>query len=546
MTNNQGYVITGLPKGDCHCIYIREKCDSVNYGPWSDPIEICIPVAFDAAMYSVLSPVNLQCGDSVTDLSLVILNNGSEPITSLDINVNVSGDITENFSFTYTGTLLEKEMDTVHVGGVNGYWGGYIELTASVDLVGDQQTSNDTIVEHIFLYPFQPNVIDSEYCLGDTDIDLIAMPLPSGRHLWYDVPVGGSPIHAGDTLNVSISSDTLYVGYDKIEDTLSTTLQGGATCAGGNMFNVSVNERLEITGFSLSSFSSLSSIPVSVYMVHGGYQGTTQSDWTLMENTNATNPGGQQPAYFDLTAPIVLNPGMIYGFYLLYQASYTPGQTTYSDANMTIESGIGLCQPFDYCCSDRIFNGAIHYNNGVCSTTRTPVVPLLLDSIEANFRWNRISHTVSFVSTSLYADSLVWDFAGFGTAVGDSVTFQFPATDSFEVCLKAFNKCGSDSICKKVCAENVGVDNFYKQYPVLLYPNPSLGSFELSFDQPYVDDVDLRLVDIHGKAIWKTLLQNHEGLYHQRFERGDLSSGVYMLQIHNRDGTIIKKLVISK
>ncbi|MCH8546780.1 MAG: T9SS type A sorting domain-containing protein [Cryomorphaceae bacterium] len=546
VTNNQGYVVNGLSKGNCHCIYIREKCDSINYGPWSDPVEICVPIAFDAAMYSVLSPVDLQCGDSVTDVSLVIMNNGSEPITSLGIDVNISGDFTQRVSFAYTGTLLEKEMDTVHVGSINGYWGGNIELTASVHLAGDQQTSNDTIVEHLFIYPFQPNIIDSKYCLGDAGTDLIAMPLPSGRYLWYDVPIGGAPIHIGDTLNVLNNSDTLYVGYEEIDDTLATTLQGGLSCAGGNMFNVTVNESLQVTGFSLLSFSSNASVPVTVYMVQGGYQGTSQSDWTFIESTIATKPGGQQPAYFDLTTPIVLNPGMTYGFYLLYQASYSPGQSTYSDANMTIESGIGLCQPFDYCCSDRIFNGAIHYNNGVCSTIRTPVAPSLMDTIEANFRWDLISHTVSFVSTSLNADSLVWDFAGLGTATGDSVAFQFPATDSFEVCLRAFNKCESDSICRKVWAENVGVDNYYKQYRVLLYPNPSQGAFDLSFDQPYISDVTLRLMDMNGKAIWEELLKNHDGAYHQRFERGDLSSGVYMLQIHNREGTIMRKVVINQ
>ncbi|MCH8546931.1 MAG: GEVED domain-containing protein [Cryomorphaceae bacterium] len=547
VTTNQGYVLDSLPMGECICVHVREACPQGGYGPWSDPIEICVPIEDDAELVTLISPEDLQCGDSLMDVMVEIRNNGFNPITSLPIEVNISGDITENLTLTYTGNLLENEVDTVVVGTINSYWGGYVDVVASVNLPGDQLTSNDTVaIDSLFIYPFQPNVLSSEFCPGDTGVDLLAMPLPAGNYEWFGVPTGGTPLYTGDSVNVPTTSGTLYVGYVDLMDSLNTIQQGGSGCGAGNMFDITVNSSFEITGFTVRPFSTTTNMPISVYIVQGGYQGTTQADWTLVESGTIPSAVLNQPVRFDLTNNISVNQGTTYGIYLQFNASYTVGQNTYSNADMTLEAGLGLCQPFDYCCDPRTFNGAIHYGMQACSDVRTPVTPTEADSLIASFDFTQISHTVAFNNTSQNADSVVWDFGGVGTATGDSVSFQFPQTDSFTVCMVAYGPCGTDTVCETVWAENVSTEEHSLAGSLTLYPNPSKGAFDLSFDQPYISDVTLRLMDMNGKAIWEELLKNHDGAYHQRFERGDLSSGVYMLQIHNREGTIMRKVVINQ
>jgi hypothetical protein len=547
VTVNQGYVLDSLPMGQCVCVFVREACPQGGFGPWSDAIEICVPIENDAELLTMISPDDLQCGDSLMDVVVEIRNNGFFPITSLPIEVNFTGDITQSLSFTYTGNLLENEVDTVVVGTINSYLGGYVNIDAFVSLPGDQFTGNDSLsLDSLFITPFLPVITNSEYCPGDATVDLTALPLPSGNYEWFDVDTGGTALFFGDSVNVPTTTGTLYVGYADIQDSLTTLQQGGSGCGAGNMFDITVNSSFDITGFTVRPFATTANAPISIYVVTGGYQGTVQADWTLVESGVIPNAVLNQPVRYNLTNPIAVAQGTTYGIYLQFNASYTVGANTYSNADMTLEAGLGLCQPFDYCCNPRTWNGAVHYGLTGCSEDRVAVTPTMRDSVVANFSWMMQSHTVDFVNTSMGADSVVWDFAGLGTSTGDSVSFQFPATDSFQVCLVAYSKCGTDTICQMVYAENISVNEHSLAGSLKLYPNPSEGEFELTFNQPFSSDVTIELLDLTGKSLWMEQLEAFSGPFNRRFDRRDLASGSYMLRINNRDGTITKRIIINK
>ncbi|TVQ81432.1 MAG: T9SS C-terminal target domain-containing protein [Flavobacteriales bacterium] len=213
---------------------------------------------------------------------------------------------------------------------------------------------------------------------------------------------------------------------------------------------------------------------------------------------------------------------------------------------MTLVAGLGLCQPFDYCCDPRTWNGAIHYGTSACSDIRTPVTPTASDSVQANFTWNTISHTVSFQNTSLNADSVVWFFDTLGTAAGDSVTFQFPQTDSFEVCMIAYNSCGSDTICQMVWAENISVERFGELLDLRLFPNPNNGTFTLSFLQHLKGDLRVEIIDLSGRVLLNQLYTNHQGAFDNTYDLNHLASGMYQLRLSSPDGTTMRSFVISR
>lgn len=61
-----------------------------------------------------------------------------------------------------------------------------------------------------------------------------------------------------------------------------------------------------------------------------------------------------------------------------------------------------------------------------------------------------------------------------------------------------------------------------------------------------MSDVSIRLIDMNSKAIWMEHLDAFDGQYNRAFDRGDLASGIYMLQIHTSEGSITRKIVINK
>jgi hypothetical protein len=546
-SNNNMYELTGLSPDSCFDVWVAEVCGPGDTSTWTGPITVCTPIEYDSELLSLIRPTDLSCGDSALPITIEIRNNGFFPISSMPITANISGDLNQTLNFTYTGNLQINQVDTVVIGTVNLYNGGYLNVEVFTALTNDQNLSNDSLsADSLLVVPFQPLITNAEYCPGATDVTIRTLPLLSGGYQWFDVATGGTPIATGDSIVVPTTSGTLYVGYLDNQDSLNTIQQGGSGCGAGNMFDVIPNSTLDITGFTVRPFATQANMPISVYIVTGGYQGTTQASWTLVESGVLANAVNGQPTRFNLTNPLTINANTTYGIYLQFNASYTVGANTYSNSDLTLIAGLGLCSPFDYCCNPRTWNGAIHYGVSACSDIRTPVTPTATDSVIANFNWTTISHTVSFVSTSQNADSVVWDFAGLGSASGDSVSFQFPQTDSFQVCLIAYNSCGTDTICQMVWAENISVEQFAQQMQLDIFPNPNNGRFTLSFVQDYIGDVTIDLLDLSGKLISREHHPKFNGKYHRDLERVNLAGGSYLLRISTANGVTTRRVVINK
>jgi hypothetical protein len=154
--------------------------------------------------------------------------------------------------------------------------------------------------------------------------------------------------------------------------TLSTTFVGGNGCGAGNMFDiVAGSNQVTVNGFTLNP-SVVGAQTVNVYYLVGSYVPNTNNAaaWTLL-GAYAINATAAAAPTFMPTANIVIPAGATYGIYVQYNANYTDGNGTnqvYSNADMTINAGIGHCAAFDACCNPRVFNGTVHYTVGVNPT----------------------------------------------------------------------------------------------------------------------------------------------------------------------------------
>lgn len=146
-------------------------------------------------------------------------------------------------------------------------------------------------------------------------------------------------------------------------DTLTTTLAGGNGCTGGNMFNVTTqSDAVIITGLDVVP-NSTGTQNLSVYTKTGVYAGseTTAASWTLLGTYSFTGTMAS-PIFVDIT-DFTIPAGTTYAIYAQYDAQYTDVSvgTTYSDANITITAGAGLCGAFTSVNAGRAFNGRVHY-----------------------------------------------------------------------------------------------------------------------------------------------------------------------------------------
>ncbi|HUN06756.1 MAG TPA: putative Ig domain-containing protein, partial [Aggregatilineales bacterium] len=162
----------------------------------------------------------------------------------------------------------------------------------------------------------------------------------------------------------------------------------------GNMFDVTVTNPLQITGFDMSV--GWGQTTVSVYYRNGSYVGneTNPAAWTLLGSVRVTGQGPNNRTPIAISTP-VLPPG-VYGFYAAVtpifdvmsavDLHYSAGTLTVGTADLSISAGNGVggifgdpaaCvyrnYPNNPCIfNDRIWNGTIYYTpvGGIPTSSR--------------------------------------------------------------------------------------------------------------------------------------------------------------------------------
>lgn len=417
------------------------------------------PLTDNVAVTAISSPLNGTCGDSITDITLNITNLGSTIITSLPVVVYVSGDLTDTLNSTYTGPLAFGESGTFVAGSFNSYAGGIFSFTAILQLPGDQDTSNDTVaVSGIEIVPFAPIGFEAIACGVDTAV-LEAYATTLAGYTWYDSATGGNVVGTGSSFTVpSIASqDTYYLEYQNNSDTLETIFGGTNGCAGGNMFDITAINSVPIRGFMIDPNSSGNTNVTIHYIPNSTYVGneinaaawTTQGSFSVPTTLNV-------PAMVTLDNPLVIPAGATYAIYVEYDANYTSLTTTYSNADMTISTGAGLCSSFGGANPDRTFNGSVIYGYTGCSNDRVPVSATANPLPVSSFTTTEAGLEVTFDAAGSVADSLTYDF-GDGTSSTDSATTHtYPADGTYTVTLiSEVVGCGTDTteLTFSVCAD---------------------------------------------------------------------------------------------
>ncbi len=188
----------------------------------------------------------------------------------------------------------------------------------------------------------------------------------TGLTVTVDSQIPNNPTVSTPYLNICTGATTGMIATittSNAAGSLTTTSAGGNGCGGGAMFNITTNANsLNIT--SLDIISNVNGAQtVEVFYKTGTYLGseTTAGAWTSNGTYAITSTTGT-PINIDIT-DLLIPSSSLYGIYVKYGAQYTniTGATNYTNADLTITTGAGLCSLFGGLNANRGFNGTVHY-----------------------------------------------------------------------------------------------------------------------------------------------------------------------------------------
>lgn len=510
-------------------------------GTYIDTVTVIVPnpTLDDAAMDTVFIPED-NCGDTATEVYVAFTNMGANPITSLPITVTVSGAVTATLNATYTGNLPQLGSDTIMVGTVNTSVGGLTLFSASLNLGGDQDNSNDNGTTSVdfddALEPIPTAAIDT--VCGSGAFDTLYFPVGSSdTYYWIST--------ANDTLG---TSDSLVVGpLGSTDTTFLLSAVGGITYNVGpadntigsaaNFVDASV-QQLFFTALQQFTIKEMTVYPnangnVSVNLLDAASGAILQT--VTVPVTGVTTPGTAQR--------ITVNMTVAPGSYELHGGGSTTGGLwrnstggayPYSVPGVVDITGNSFGATYYYYFYDweistggcpkptgsvTIYNSGISVNAGFTSNNGAPTASNLTVSFDA--------------SSSTGATAYAWDFGDGNTGSGMNAQNVYSANGSYTVTLIATGPCGSDTTTSTVVIQGISLDENPLSKSLEVYPNPTTGDVSVEFDLLGNSTADIRVTDMRGRVVKVADYDHLNARFSGSVSLNGLAKGIYTIEIQS-------------
>jgi PKD repeat protein len=146
----------------------------------------------------------------------------------------------------------------------------------------------------------------------------------------------------------------------------------------------------------------------------------------------------------------------------------------------------------------------------------------------SKFTWSLSDGTFDTISNSLYGKK----FAALGT-----YTISLTATTNLGCSNTSLRtvRVVPDSLCVPIV---IGVLDWTKDVKIQLYPNPNQGAFTLEIDKASNVDLNLRIIDVLGREVYRNVLPSNVKTYPIEVPE---ASGNYYLELSNSNGEKLRK-----
>lgn len=157
----------------------------------------------------------------------------------------------------------------------------------------------------------------------------------------------------------------------------------------------------------------------------------------------------------------------------------------------------------------------------------------------ASFSLSVSGTTVSVTNLSFNTTNNNWNFGDGGTATSLNATHTYTANGTYTITLISSNSCNSDTAKLVVNIISASI-NELSPFKAEAYPNPSTGKIKLIMDESKTGPYEVYIYNQEGKAIY----QNKNIKTNEEIDLGNQASGIYLMQLRNKDQVYNSKFVV--
>lgn len=537
-------------------INIVQSCGAYANGETQDYLVIAVPFSNDVGILQVLSPVTGNCANTAQYITVRIENFGSVAKDSIPVNVVVSngGNIVATINEIYPGSIdgfsykdFTLQTSFASVSGVT------YTITAKTVMPADQYTANDQAVASVSIANPSADPAGRAIICGSDNVSLIADSIAGSGDLfnWYTSATSATPIATGGyvTTNVVTGDKKYYLAKNDSKLSIGATdkasLGAGDYKEGGNFFSYSAALPLTIetarlyvknpgkvtfivcdtsdTDVSTGSFyySTLTSNTIDVYSTVNG-----SVDNGAVFYTNISVPAGNHILMVtteDNGATLFRNNGVKTNNY-----PYSiPGVFSITGNSAGITPGTNY-QNFYYFLYDMKLrlNNCVSNRLEIDASTASPALPVI--TLSGNL----------FSSTVPTPGKLQWLLTGIPIAGATGQTYIARSNGAYKLADTTYIGCIVFS--NEIYYGNGSTEND----PLMVWPNPNSGTFNLSFNALQQGDMKVLLFNSVGQKVYENLYSNVSGSYLQQINVGLLATGVYILRVEQAGKIYTKKMIV--
>jgi hypothetical protein len=260
------------------------------------------------------------------------------------------------------------------------------------------------------------------------------------------------------------------------------------------------------------------------------YDGNSTSSPVL-----GTYSGATLPAAVSSTGPEMLvrftsnSTTQLTGWFASYQA-YMPVYCS-SVQELTAPSGT-------------FTDGSSTNNYNANSNCKWHITPAGATSITLNFTDFNTESGVDLVK--VYNSSSVPSVL-LGTFSGTSIPAQVSCNCSQMMVMFNSNATNQFAGFTGVYNSTVGIEETNELQPsIYVYPVPAVKNFTLSIDVPVTSNVEINIVDLLGKPVYKEIMRNASGSNQKIIDVSSLAEGIYFVKVSIGKDMFTKKMIIQR
>lgn len=354
---------------------------------------------------------------------------------------------------------------------------------------------------------------------------------------WFASATATTVLGTGSTFTASAVTTTTY--YAEAKSTASGSIQtlfsGGNSCSGGNMFDITAtNGSILIDSLDVSTTTAASStFSLILYYKTGTYLGseTTPGNWIAWDTVNVVSAGTGNPSRVKISPSLLIPNGSLHSLFVNFPASYTNGTNLYSNTDVSLQMGAGLCSAFGGVNAGRMFNGNLYYTKVGCTSPKIPVTLTVNPSptVTAVTTNTMICAGQSSTLIANGATTYSWNTGATtqGIVITPSVSTTYTVTGTTGGCSSSMVVTQSVSACTSVDFTAAASEG------VIVYPNPSISDVKIILQQ-VGNNEKIEIMDALGKLIISRKLTAME----TSINIAELANGVYMYRIVNASGIV--------